>query len=857
MAESMWNELSWEEHAGFLRRLGQSLLRKEGPSGGALSAELDGDDLVQDAWLLAAERMPGSHPDPRGWLSKSIAHLVRERRRSSERRARRESAAAKSDEQESQAAIAERVELVERVSAAVLELRKPLRTAIHLRYYEGLTPTEIAQRLDVPLENVRTRLRRGRDFLRERLDRSYGSQHAWLLPMAALVDGSAAPPPASLPTSMGSTEGGSAAPYSLTYKTAALAVVLGSMQTKLAVVFGLVTCVGVYLWTRSPAAIPEPLSPATLEPKLSQPAPSEAPSVPSDTREASVPREPVALASSRKPEPEAGRVTIQGTLSIFAGEDPDLLAPDGKVRVLQRGEAQGWVEFAVVRGRWEASLFPGSELILAQFHIEGDPRLAAGRQKRWVVPETGEELALEGRWIPESILRVVDAETGIDLSGLEVRRRTSWRAIGKDEIPGDHRHVQRVLEQGSSPLHLPAFTTMHRTYWVRSPGYAWGRVFFDNETGGERVVELVREAAVRVVTRGSVPEGAKLRLRSRHFPPFHDGEVSPAPGGSTSIEGLLPGRYRISLEVGSFHEITSLGQANVELVAGSEPEVLLDVDRSILDQPLASLSGTLLIPEGHAAEDYSLSFQLVAGSSNRAYSEPRMVEWKVDKENRRRVHWHAEDVAPGSYTVYVDPVYHRLPLDVPEEGRHGFAIELPEAAVANIVFVDPLDAPGGLRPENVTWMDGAVAGLYSNRAPDLLWDKERQCYRLESVAGEVDLSISDSTYGRSKRTLTLKPGEHRIEVPLARQTTVTVSFYGGDARLAELDSGVLWGIELHGPSTSSTGSTNGSSRTFQLEAGGTYELRFPSVEGYAPIAPKRINVADRRNTEVQVQLKRL
>lgn len=52
-------------------------------------------------------------------------------------------------------------------------LPKPDRQAIELAYYEGLLPSEIATRLDQPLDAVRTRLKLGLSKLHESLERDW------------------------------------------------------------------------------------------------------------------------------------------------------------------------------------------------------------------------------------------------------------------------------------------------------------------------------------------------------------------------------------------------------------------------------------------------------------------------------------------------------------------------------------------------------------------------------------------------------------------------------------------------------------------------------------------------------------
>ena len=68
------------------------------------------------------------------------------------------------------AAAAGRADLASRLAAAIADLPDKYRTAVTLRFQEGLSPKEIADHLGLPERTVRTQLQRGLRALRERME---------------------------------------------------------------------------------------------------------------------------------------------------------------------------------------------------------------------------------------------------------------------------------------------------------------------------------------------------------------------------------------------------------------------------------------------------------------------------------------------------------------------------------------------------------------------------------------------------------------------------------------------------------------------------------------------------------------
>ncbi len=153
----------------FVRRLARSLVRDPDAA----------EDLAQDALVVALERPPRTGISLRGWIASVVRSLAIDRARSTEARSRRESAVVKRRHSPGADEIAERIDLSQHVVRALRELDEPYRTALYLRYVEELDPSDIAERLELPVATVKTRLRRGLEILRARFDREWGERATW------------------------------------------------------------------------------------------------------------------------------------------------------------------------------------------------------------------------------------------------------------------------------------------------------------------------------------------------------------------------------------------------------------------------------------------------------------------------------------------------------------------------------------------------------------------------------------------------------------------------------------------------------------------------------------------------------
>lgn len=142
--------------------------------------ETRADDAEQDAWLAALKSPPRGGGSLRAWFANVVRTRVRDRHRVDVHRAQREFVAARPEATPSAADVAATTEIHRRLTAALLALEEPYRSAVILRYFEDLPPREVAARTGVPVETARTRVKRGIERLRERLDDEHGGdRRAW------------------------------------------------------------------------------------------------------------------------------------------------------------------------------------------------------------------------------------------------------------------------------------------------------------------------------------------------------------------------------------------------------------------------------------------------------------------------------------------------------------------------------------------------------------------------------------------------------------------------------------------------------------------------------------------------------
>ena len=140
----------------------------------------EAEDVLQEVFLQVwqqAANFDAARGRPFTWLVTLARSRAIDRLRSLESRGRTATAAARETVEEVGDAVADvfRAEQSKVVRGALAAIPEEQRRALLLAYFEGLTQTEIAERLGQPLGTVKTRMRSGMQKLRELLHQQTGS----------------------------------------------------------------------------------------------------------------------------------------------------------------------------------------------------------------------------------------------------------------------------------------------------------------------------------------------------------------------------------------------------------------------------------------------------------------------------------------------------------------------------------------------------------------------------------------------------------------------------------------------------------------------------------------------------------
>jgi RNA polymerase sigma-70 factor (ECF subfamily) len=151
------------------------------------------DDLAQQTWVSALEQEPDGRGPLRGWLATVMRNHLSKARRAEGNRATRERGVSRAEREPGALDVVEKAETHRNLVLAVLALDEPYRSTLLMRFFEQLSYADIARRTGVERSAVNSRITRGLELLRQRLETTYGGDrralYLALTPLAKLPTG--------------------------------------------------------------------------------------------------------------------------------------------------------------------------------------------------------------------------------------------------------------------------------------------------------------------------------------------------------------------------------------------------------------------------------------------------------------------------------------------------------------------------------------------------------------------------------------------------------------------------------------------------------------------------------------------
>ncbi|MHC4731798.1 MAG: sigma-70 family RNA polymerase sigma factor, partial [Planctomycetota bacterium] len=649
-----------------------------------LSDDHQVDDVLQETWLAALRAQPDARRPLGGWLTTVVRNFARMRRRAAGRRRFHERRAARSGTEPSPSEVLERFEIQRLVAQSVAELEEPYRTTILLRYFEDLTPAEIAQRTREPAGTVRSRLKRGRERLRERLDAAHrGDRRACLLSLAAAAG--------------------------LAEESLALASAATAFATKaiVALAAALIVLAGILVWlTAGDEADPELRERAAARPPPAERAGSSAPT--ETARGVASPgpdgEEPVPIAGRILAPwgagladvdvyvlaPWRGRPADGPTLlgQARTGKDGIFVVPTtatGRLALAAKADGYGWGH-QYLRGRRrgiELELHPARKAAGLVVDEEGHP--VPGARVRFeripaseVLTDTNGEFVLEAHrfvyveaWHPDFMPKrdgLNPGRTRIELGRGDVVEGVVLSHGDRQPVPGATVRVPGNFEYTATTDANGRFRTLvdlrkrGRQYMIRVEAGPLGTLFIPRIpwTPGYALELVLRPT--RVLTGHVLTADGRQPLGGVTVSIANTGEEANMLEGPPRIEVVSGGDGSFRF-VGVSTRQVQLGVRHPEhaLTDGPDAEYVAaggDAEIEVLVAPRVHLAGRVLGPDGQPLADAVLR---VVRAGDLSHLEPSQFRGgpRTDPRGRFRMRWPPRTYYPKLYTECELAVSHR------------------------------------------------------------------------------------------------------------------------------------------------------------------------------------------------------
>ncbi|MCP3920820.1 MAG: hypothetical protein GY711_35280 [bacterium] len=569
-------------------------------------------------------------------------------------------------------------------------------------------------------------------------------------------------------------------------------------------------------------------------------------------REALTEQEGRADSSETSAAPSTDTVELSGTWTVLDAEDQEHRGEDGRF-VLRLYEPREDIEISVRGGAWSVALAPGAGFDLRELELGGRVTEPLENVGDLEVPPS-RRLDLTARWVRPVVLKVVDAETRVELAGITVIRPLgagAWLHPGET----DGLETNEVLARDArSPVELPVERAMsnRESLWVRAPGYGWGHVEVPRTVGGEFLVPLGAGGDLEIEVVG-VPEGTSPHVRLRDPKGVERErewehvlfETEVAGRSRLDLAALAAGRYRAALELGHrYRRPRELAGEEVEVRAGQTAAVRLDAS-TYAPPAVATMSGRVTLPTAWKLDSFGVHFNLIGepsvdGSPQRYLPSSAMEQ--VDIE-RGEYAFRMAELQCGRWELRFNPLGTSVAVTLPPEGLHGVELIVPPPAEVT-VRVTEAGTGTPIADVDVHYMPDRT-GLTSGGVLNGAGARGDGTFHFRTPAGRVDVWVISDTWRFRREGFDVPPGTSEVTIETERACGVV---------LKVRDAGTLLRVDAFAPRILGGGANAGEQGALIDEDGPGLELRYvvpapgawrvelTSPAGYAPVEPVELEV---------------
>jgi hypothetical protein len=543
-------------------------------------------------------------------------------------------------------------------------------------------------------------------------------------------------------------------------------------------------------------------------------------------------------------------------------------------------------KLAIEDGRWFLDVPLEARLGFQDFVLGGRTAKLGAESAPREITEHG-RVTVNARWVDAAVLRVLAADTGLELDGVEVREIEN--DVAYPDLPRSPGATGQVLfAAAASPVELPTtrrpFQPAKAVLRVRAPGYAWGAITVDLLAGGQHEIVLERAGGLDVTLVGDA-SGSTLRVEVpyeewiRRTPVFArvddatrqlllenaSGQRGPliheqALGDEreVAIDSIPPGDYDVRVEFGAATaEPILLGRARALVPEGGRGSAAVTIEAPP-EVVLVPLRGEVVVPpEWGLGAGFILNLELLdePAPGRSAHSHPD-VRFPADANGVYP--FDAGEVEPGRYVAFVHFLTLAVEIEVGPEGATDARIEFPPPARVRIEARDADGATGlDAGVAAIDWHSTSVGGAVGNTIAQAVIDPETGLFEFFAPPGTIEVEPVGVAWESEPQRFDVVAGVNLFTLDVRRGLGFRIVLMDGETLVPMgTFAAFVQAVRVDADGTSTGTYVTARGTEFSVAAPGRYAVQVPDIAGYRPLAVQEIQVDEGEFVERVVQLVR-